>query len=133
VDEGRTARFTGLENVLDDPSGVWGDTRIVYLQHASDPVSFFDFDLTLESPDWLKEGERGPDVSERMNWFPFVTMWQVAGDLPVAGGVPAGYGHLFTRAEYLSGWTGISAPEGWSDADNEQLTSFLAELDEKDS
>ena len=35
-------------------------------------------------PSWLNEGERAPDVSERMTWFPLVTFWQVALDLPGA-------------------------------------------------
>ena len=54
-------------------------------------------------------------------------MWQVLFDLPVAGHVPAGYGHLYTSGEYLSGWVGISRPDGWTDADTEALEQVLAE------
>lgn len=126
-EDGRTVRFTSLENRLDVPTGVWGDTKLVYIQHNSDPVSFFSGDLALSSPDWLAEGQRGPDVSEEMDWFPLVTMWQVALDLPVAGNVPAGHGHMYSSGEYLTGWVGITEPEGWSDADFERLEPILTE------
>ena len=126
-EEGRTVRFTALEDRLDEPTGRWGDTKLVYLQHASDPVTFFSADLAFSSPDWLEDGQRGPDVSEEMGWFPLVTMWQVALDLPVAGDVPAGHGHLYTSGEYLSAWVGITEPEGWTDADSERLEEILLE------
>lgn len=125
--DGRTVRFTAQEDALNEPTGRWGDTKVVYLQHASDPVTFFSPNLALRSPDWLKPGQRGPDVSPEMGWVPLVTMWQVLFDLPVAGDVPAGYGHLYTSAEYLSGWVGISRPDGWTDADNDVLIEVLAE------
>jgi uncharacterized membrane protein len=100
---------------------------VVYLQHASDPVTFFSPDLALRPPDWLEADQRGPDVSPEMDWVPLVTMWQVAFDLPAGGSIPAGYGHLFTSAEYLSGWIGISRPTGWTDADTAALEEVLAE------
>lgn len=128
--QGRTVRFTGLENVLDEPEGRWGDTKVVYLQHASDPVTFFSADLAFSSPEWLEDGQRGPDVSERMGWFPLVTMWQVALDLPVAGEVPAGHGHLYNSAEYLAAWVGMTEPEGWTDADTERLEPILLEREQ---
>ncbi len=126
-EDGRTVRFTSLEDRLDEPTAQWGDTKLVYLQHNSDPVSFFSGHLALSPPEWLDDGQRGPDVSEEMGWFPLVTMWQVALDLPVAGNVPAGHGHLYTSGEYLSAWVGITEPDGWSDADFDRLEPVLAE------
>jgi uncharacterized membrane protein len=126
-EQGRTVRFTSLEDRLDQPDAPWGDTKLVYLQHASDPVTFFSGDLAFSSPDWLQDGQRGPDVSEEMSWFPLVTMWQVALDLPVAGDVPAGHGHLYTSGEYLAAWVGITEPDGWTDADTERLERILHE------
>ena len=124
-EEGRTVRFTARENALDTPSGTWGDTRLVYLQHASDPIVFFSPGLAFNSPEWLEDGQRGPDVSDRMAWVPLVTMWQVFGDLPGAGGVPAGFGHLYTGGEYLDGWVGIAAPEEWTETQNQELSELL--------
>jgi uncharacterized membrane protein len=40
---------------------------------------------------------------------------------------PAGYGHLYNSSEYLSGWIGISEPDGWTEADTTALEEVLAE------
>ena len=88
-EDGRTVQFTSsgsqIDAVVDDK---WGPTRLVYLQHSSDPVVFFNQDLALEEPQWLLPGQRGPDIPAEMTWVPLVTMWQVALDLPAAGSVP---------------------------------------------
>ena len=130
--DGRTVRFTALESALDKPAGEWQETKVVYLQHASDPITFFSGNLAFSEPDWLKEGQRGPDVSDKMQWQPIVTMWQVAGDLAVAGNVPRGHGHLYKSAEYLDGWIGISQPDGWTDMDTAELVEFLDAKDAAD-
>jgi uncharacterized membrane protein len=127
--EGRTVRFTALENVLDKPTGEWQDTKVVYLQHASDPISFFSGSIAISEPDWLKEGQRGPDVSDKMQWRGIVTMWQVAADLAVAGNVPRGHGHLYQSGEYLDGWVGISRPAGWTDENTSELADLLNAID----
>jgi len=67
-----------------------------------------------------------------MQWQPIVTMWQVAGDLAVAGNVPRGHGHLYKSAEYLDGWIGISQPDGWTDMDTAKLAEFLDAKDAAD-
>ena len=130
-EEGRTVRFTSLENALDVPRGEWENTKLVYLQHNSDPVSFFSPSLALRSPEWLEEGQRGPDLPAAMSWTPFVTMWQVMMDLPAAGNVPPGYGHLYQSGEYLDGWLGVTEPAGWADGDTEALRELLERLDAK--
>jgi uncharacterized membrane protein len=124
--DGRTVRFTAEDNALEVPTGDWDHTKIVYLQHASDPVVFFSGDLAFTEPDWLLEGQRGPDVSDRMVWFPIVTMWQVALDLPAAGSVPEGYGHLYTKAANIDAWVGVTEPTDWTDADTAALKDHLA-------
>lgn len=127
VNEGQTVRFTARKDALADAGPVWGDTRLVYIQHASDPVVFFSTSLAFSSPDWLRPGERGPDVSSEMGWFPVVTMWQVLFDLPVAGNVPPGFGHLYTSREYLGAWEAVTRPERWSDRDSARLGDVVAE------
>ena len=124
-EEGRTVRFTGRENALDVPGGAWGRTKIVYLQHASDPVTFFSPSLAFTEPEWLQEGERGPDVSRRMRWIPVVTMWQVAADVGAASLVPEGFGHLYGPTEYLSAWLGLLEPVDWDSDDSERLAQYL--------
>ena len=124
---GRTVRFTAEQDALGVPTAEWDRTKVAYLQHASDPVVFFSWDLAFEEPDWLLDGQRGPDVSDQMVWIPIVTMWQVALDLPAAGSVPEGFGHLYTDAANAAAWVGVTEPSGWTDADTERLKTFLSQ------
>lgn len=127
-EDGSTVRFTSQEYGLDIPDGPWGPTQIAYLQHGSDPVVFFSTDLALTPPDWLAYDEqRSPDVSEEMTWVPVVTMWQVLADLPAAGSVPEGFGHLYPMTENAESWIAVTEPEGWTGDDTERLLVFLDE------
>lgn len=128
-DDGTVIRFTADENALAGPSGEWFDDRFVYIQHGSDPVTFFSPDLAVQEPEWLR-GERAPDVSKHMDWFPVITFWQVVFDLPMGGSVPPGHGHNFGIPAYVDAWVGVTAPAGWSEADSEHLTAHLVALDE---
>ncbi|HMM95269.1 alpha/beta-hydrolase family protein [Phycicoccus sp.] len=123
---GRTVRFASESQSAQRTPGPWGPTRIVYLQHASDPVVFFSTDLAFTPPAWLREDQRGPDVSPRMGWFPVVTMVQVLLDLPGAGSVPMGYGHLYSAPANLQAWVGITEPTGWDAASLDRLAAVLA-------
>lgn len=116
---GRTVRFMDERGGLEQTPGPWGPTRVVYLQHASDPVTYFSSDLAFERPAWLADDQRGPDVSERMGWFPVVTMWQVLADMPSAGEVPDGYGHMYSFESNLRAWVAVTNPPSWS-AEREQ-------------
>ena len=114
-EEGRTVRFTNEETALEPVTGAWGPTRVAYLQHASDPVVFFSSDLAFDRPGWLADGQRGPDVSPTMGWVPLVTMWQVLLDMPGAGSVPTGYGHMYSARANMEAWAAITQPPNWSD------------------
>lgn len=124
-DGGRTVRFA------DQPSdwtslGEWTAPRVGYLQHANDPITWWDWSLALEKPDWLSE-PRGRDVSDHTRWFPVVTMLQVAADQMVANAVPAGQGHEFGQ-EPARAWAAILPPSGWSAEDTERLVTQMQEL-----
>jgi uncharacterized membrane protein len=54
-------------------------------------------------------------------------MWQVALDLPAAGSVPEGYGHLYTKAANTDAWVGLTEPDDWTDADSAALKEFLSD------
>ncbi len=123
---GRTVRFSSEQDGLSRTVGPWGPTRVVYLQHASDPVVFFDSDLAFAPPQWLRDGQRGPDVSPRMGWFPVVTMVQVLLDLPGAGSVPMGYGHLYSGPANERAWVAITEPPRWDTAGLQRLATVLA-------
>ncbi|BEL06539.1 hypothetical protein Q0Z83_047300 [Actinoplanes sichuanensis] len=76
--------------------------RVVFLQHATDPVVWWSPDLLLHRPDWLRK-RRGDGVSPQTRWWPIVTFWQVTGDLLTAQNVPAGHGHRY-GAEAGAAW-----------------------------
>jgi uncharacterized membrane protein len=126
---GRTVRFVNEGDRDPVPADDWGRTRILYLQHASDPVTFFSPDLLLNRPDWLRPDERGADVPDRFDWVPLVTMWQVLLDLPAAGSVPEGFGHLFTREANAQAWIDVTRPEPWTAADSDALRRHLRTAD----
>jgi uncharacterized membrane protein len=125
---GRTVRFMD-ESGLVGPTGEWGDTRVLYLQHSSDPVVFFSPDLALDPPEWLTGENRGPEIYDGFRWIPFVTVWQVLTDMAVANSVPEGFGHVYTRQAHVEAWAAILRPEGWTDADTTRLQQHLSDLE----
>jgi uncharacterized membrane protein len=125
-EDGRTVRFANERAGAAHPTTDWGPTRILYLQHASDPVVFFRPDVLLKQPDWLFEDQRGDEISEGFIWIPFVTMWQLLGDLATAGSVPEGFGHLYTPQANADAWIAVTRPDNWKKADTERLKTHLA-------
>ncbi|MHA6792298.1 alpha/beta hydrolase [Pseudonocardia bannensis] len=111
---GRTVRFTRDPAMAVEPvASPWDGSRVLYLQHASDPIVFWSPRLILRQPDWLTES-RGPDVVGAVRWIPFVTFWQVTADLPFATAVPDGHGHVYTR-QYVDAWVRVLQPPGWTE------------------
>jgi len=125
-DTGRTVRFTGEDNNLTRGLATWGPSRIVYLQHGSDPVTFFSPELAWSRPAWLDNGYRAPDVSREMGWAPVITMWQVAIDLASADGVPVGYGHKYSAQAFAQSWAGVIGDDAWDQRRVEALVAFMA-------
>jgi len=122
---GRTVRFAN------DPSkGItpteqpWNGSRVLYLQHASDPIVWLSPDLILHRPDWLAEPP-GPDVPSGMIWIPFVTFWQVAMDMLEPVDVEPGHGHSYTL-EFVDGWATVIQPPGWTAERADALRSIIA-------
>ena len=122
-DEGANVRFAATAADLNRPAQPWGTPRVVYLQHASDPIAWFSPDLLFSKPDWLKE-PRGSDVSPRMEWIPVVTFLQVSADMAVAVDVPDGHGHVYVR-DVANSWAAIMQPPGWTSAKTDALRLLL--------
>ncbi len=106
----------------------WGPLRIVYLQHGSDPMSFFSPGLAYSRPDWLSQ-DRAPDISPYFQWYPLVSFVNVGFDVPMATTVPPGYGHTFTPASYIDGWIAVTEPDNWSDEDTRRLKAHFADFE----
>lgn len=123
--DGRFVRFMNQQGTPEPADAPWGPMRLLYLQYASDPITFFDHRYAWRRPDWLAE-PRGPDVSPSLRWFPLVTMLQLAVDMAVTTPTPPGYGHVYAPADYVDAWRIVSAPAGWSDAALQRLKQHLA-------
>jgi uncharacterized membrane protein len=122
-DKGENVRFAAKAENLGRPADPWGNPRVVYLQHASDPIAWWSPDLLFTKPDWLRE-PRGYDVSPRTEWIPIVTFLQVSADMAVAVDVPDGHGHVYVR-DVANAWAAILQPPGWTPAKTEKLRPLL--------
>jgi uncharacterized membrane protein len=111
--DGSLVRFMNQNGVAVQPGSAWGPLRIVYLQYASDAITFFDPRDVYRSPEWIAP-PRGPDVSPELRWYPVVTMLQLAVDMLMANQTPMGYGHVFAPAHYVDAWLTLMDVEGWS-------------------
>lgn len=116
---GSVVRFMNQTGGLEDNSEPWGNFRIVFLQYASDPITFFASSSAWREPAWMRE-PRGPDVSPDLRWFPLVTMLQLAADM-IVGTAPRGFGHEYEPADYLDAWLALTEPEGWTPSEVERL------------
>lgn len=122
--DGSLVRFTNQHNALDVPGAEWGPVRLVYLQYASDPVTFFSPDLFYREPSWLI-GKRGPDVSPDLDWIPIITGLQIAFDMISASAFGHGLGHLYAAPHYIDAWVAVTDPDGWTDAEIENLKAHF--------
>jgi uncharacterized membrane protein len=121
-DKGAYVRFAAIPQDLNRPADPWHTPRVVYLQHASDPIAWWNPDLLFQKPDWLRE-KRGYDVSPDMEWIPVVTFLQVSADMAVAVDVPPGHGHRYVD-DVANAWAAILQPPGWTP----ELTAKLRPL-----
>ncbi len=123
-DGGKSVRFASTkDDILSNPE-TWDDkTRILFLQHANDPVVWFDFSLIFNKPDWLNEPRGGP-VSPNTRWYPIVTFLHVGLDQAVAASAPPENGHYYVNTPAYA-WGAVLPPDGWSDEKAEKLQEFL--------
>jgi uncharacterized membrane protein len=125
-DNGRTVRFSEATNAAEiaaDTAQPWEGTRVLFLQHPSDPIVWWSADLMFNRPDWLREPP-GRDRTASMRWYPIVTFWQVAADLTNAASVPDGHGHNYGDF-VLDGWAAVAPPDGWTADDTERIRVAL--------
>ncbi|MHA7648438.1 alpha/beta hydrolase [Mycobacterium sp. ML4] len=122
-EDGHNVRFVARPENLDRPQAQWGHPRVVYLQHASDPIAWWTPDLLFSEPDWLRE-KRGYDVLPGTHWIPLVTFLQVSADMAVAVDVPDGHGHRYV-ANCADGWAAVLSPPGWTPDKTAKLRPLL--------
>jgi uncharacterized membrane protein len=132
-DNGRTVRFSQASDAAEiarDTAAPWEGTRVLFLQHASDPIVWWSEDLLFNRPDWLKEPP-GRDRTASMRWYPIITFWQVAADMTNAGSVPGGHGHNYGDF-VLDGWAAVAPPDGWTPDGTERIRVALEKTESAD-
>lgn len=128
VGDGSMVRFTNQSGNLQDFDAPWGSIRLVFLQYGSDPVVFYEPQSLYREPLWMKE-EPAPDVSPELQWYPVVTMMQLALDLAMALNVPEGYGHYYIANDYIDAWVAVTDPPNWSEEDTKRLQAKFADFE----
>ncbi|ORW04891.1 alpha/beta hydrolase [Mycobacterium kyorinense] len=132
-DNGRTVRFSEAvtsDDVTRVAAPPWDGTRVLFLQHPSDPVVWWSPDLLFSRPDWLVEPP-GQDRTAAMSWYPVVTFWQVSADLTDAESMPGGHGHNYGDI-VLDGWAAVAPPEGWQPGDTDRIRTALKQTESAD-
>lgn len=121
--QGENVRFSARADNLGRPDAPWGNPRIAYLQHASDPITWWEPDLLFSEPDWLREPP-GYDRPGDIFWFPVVTFLQVSADMAVAVDVPDGHGHRYVK-DVVNAWAAVLQPPGWTPEKTERLRAII--------
>lgn len=125
-DDGSTVRFTqagSSQEIAEVAAPTWEGTRVLFMQHSSDPIIWWSPNLLFSEPDWLKEPP-GDDRTASMRWYPIITFWQVTADMTNASSVPGGHGHNY-GFNILDGWVAVAPPTGWTPADTERIRVAL--------
>lgn len=120
IDSGRQVRFVNSpaqleEDIYGRELGSWDFPRVVFAQHASDPVVWYCASTMFREPDWIRE-RAGLDVSPNIRFSPIATYLQILCDMPMAGTAPGGHGHTYTD-ELIPVWARI-LETGATDTEN---------------
>lgn len=124
VSDSRFVRFMNQDGTQVPAGSPWGPMRVVYLQYASDAITFFDYHDFYRPPEWLDP--RGPDVSPELTWYPIVTALQIAVDTALATNAPVGYGHVFAPEHYINGWVEVTDNRDWTPDEIARLKQHLS-------
>jgi uncharacterized membrane protein len=123
--DSRFVRFMNQNGPTVPTDAPWGPMRVVYLQYASDAITFFAYRDAFQAPAWMT-APRGPDVSPELRWYPIVTMLQLALDMAVATNTPMGFGHVYAPEHYVDGWVAVTDVRDWSADALTRLKTHLA-------
>lgn len=125
VRDDRFVRFLNQDGAAVPEKTPWGPTRIVYLQYASDPITFFEYRVLWQKLPWMS-APRGPDVSPQFRWYPVVTFLQLAMDIAAAPSSTMGHGHVYAPEHYFNAWLDVSGPAGHSPEEIKRIRTHLA-------
>ena len=120
IGDGSLVRYASHTADASEAESDWGPMRIVFLQYSSDPVVFYDPRSLWRAPPWLRD-PAAEDMSDHLIFMPVVTQFQLALDMALSFGAPAGHGHAYFAQDYIGPWVQVTAPEAWSPDDTERL------------
>ncbi len=131
IGDGSTVQFVNRPSDLTDVPATWGapgagggaGTKVLYVQHPSDPVTWWNWPTMWSRPAWIAD-PKGYDVPRAARWFPFVTWTQTVADLIAGFSAPGGHGHNYDP-DFIPGWAAVVPPEGWTEADTARLQAHL--------
>jgi uncharacterized membrane protein len=98
----------------------WGPMRIVFLQYSSDPVVFYDPRSLWRPPPWMRD-RPAADMSNHLFFMHVVTQFQLALDMALSFGAPAGRGHAYYAPDYIGPWAEVTGPPDWSKDKSKRL------------
>lgn len=120
---GETVRFVA-GGTKPDLDAAWGPSRVLYLQHPSDPVAYLSLEAFWSPLEWMEE-PRGPGVPPGTGWFPIVSAVQAVADLSFPASLPSGFGHDY-QVDYAEAFAQVVPPDAWTDEDTARLAAYLA-------
>ena len=120
---GETVRFADAPTDTTLTSGSWAVPRVLYLQHATDPVVWWSPGLLWSPPDWLRE-PRGRGVSSHTLWFPLTTFAQASVGLFIGTSYPNGFGHNYGNMT-AHAWAAVAPSPGWDAQRTDQLQRIV--------
>lgn len=127
--DGMVVRFANGEsdvrNWVTTAQPDWGDRRVLYVQHPSDPVAWWSPKMIFSEPDWLREPVPA-GYDRAMTWLPIISFLQVSADLPVAANAPMNFGHNY-GSSIMPGFAAIAGMQ-LSDASLSTLEQQLVTL-----
>jgi uncharacterized membrane protein len=124
--DGVSVRFANRNDEIITPDPDWKGPRILYIQHPSDPVTFWNMETMWSEPEWIQD-PKGYDIPSRASWFPFVTWAQGVADLAAGFGAKPGFGHDYSIS-FVAGWAAVAPPDGWTADDTARLQQFLGRV-----
>lgn len=125
--DGSVVRYTAQRNTLRQVKAPWGPYRVIFLQYASDAVTFFDPHALWRRPDWMSK-PLGPDVSPDLVWIPAVTFLQLGFDMMFAVAPPKGFGHVYAFGHYVDAWASLTDQPGWTDEGLDRMKQRVAQI-----
>jgi uncharacterized membrane protein len=128
VDDGRNIRFVTSPRELTHDLygrrlGMWEHPRVVYMQHASDPIVWWSPRVALFRPTWLEE-RAGRDVTDRFRWVPLVSFFALGLDMVTSNDPAAGHGHRY-EDDMVPTWAAVL---GVDEAPLERIVDAIAEV-----